>query len=666
MSRLLLYTDLSPSWPWLFATVHANTTMLAEHGITCAAFRYYTEERLPAHNFFWNNFAKHGANATANTRKRLNEISAQLDAGKDVLLMNYAATLEGHRALSRFLQDDPRFAKHDMQILFRLGNSLCFLEQRIRAQLVARTATEALTLVCCLASLSKLVEAVWQQWGRERATLLPDLSASPVPIWNDALAEQLFAWLGCPPPVMPEHTPMHHVFLASWEGRRLALTPEVGYNAWPPLNTGLFMDCLAQVEQGWGTGPVCPRKYRQIVLHEGADDARALEELLQVPCGSLACPEWLATEKELPPGLPLPQDRVRAFVQALPEAERAVLRQRFYNDALVLTPDQQALATALAETGSSVARVGEPVPPATLTVLTMTYNHERYIAACMDSVLAQQTQFPVRHIVLDHHSQDDTPHIIAAYAARHPSIQPVLLSRRVPSLNVSGLFARCRSTYVSICDGDDYFTDPLKLQKQVDYLEQNRDCALCAHPVQVVFEDAKHENYIYPPESELPRGFDAKYPIEQLLQGNFIQTNAVVYRWRFTEGLPEWFRPDITPGDLYWHLLHAELGLIGFMPEIMSVYRRHRNAVYHTAHVSVVEHRRVHGMAELRTYKALDEHFQGKYFDYLAALANGVLTNFLQISINEDDDSLMNAAIKSFPEFGRFFLNSVKIVCQPQ
>ena len=180
--------------------------------------------------------------------------------------------------------------------------------------------------------------------------------------------------------------------------------------------------------------------------------------------------------------------------------------------------------------------------------------------------------------------------------------------------------------------------------------------------MQVVFEDAEHQNYVYPPESGLPQGFDAKYSIEQLFQGNFIQTNSVVYRWRFTDGLPDWFRSALCPGDWYWHLLHAEIGKIGFMPDVMAVYRRHKNAVYYTAHVSVVEHRRKHGMAELGTYKAVDEHFNGKYFEDLASLANGVLANFLQISLNEDDDTLLSSAVEAFPDFGRFFLKSVKVV----
>ena len=145
-----------------------------------------------------------------------------------------------------------------------------------------------------------------------------------------------------------------------------------------------------------------------------------------------------------------------------------------------------------------------------------------------------------------------------------------------------------------------------------------------------------------------------------MLQGNFIQTNAVIYRWRFTGGLPPWFRADLCPGDWYWHLLHAEMGKIGFMPKVMSIYRRHKNAIYHTAHTSVINHRKIHGMQELAMYKAVNEHFNGKYFADLATLANGVLVDFLKISMDKNDDSLLNIATKKFPEFSKYFLESMK------
>ena len=453
-------------------------------------------------------------------------------------------------------------------------------------------------------------------------------------------------------------------------------TPEVRENAWPSLDVGLFMDRLRATERDWGTELVSPLELRQALIREGEADRRALEAFAHVSPGDLDCPGWLNTQAEASSELlyrqPLPAERVAAFAAALPVSVREPLRQRYTTDALLLTQDQRALALALnvpeaaapstppaaAGTGS----IGEPVPPVELTVLTMTYNHEKYIADCMDGVLAQRTDFPVRHIVLDHHSTDETPAIVAAYAERHPSIRPVLLSQHRAFENIMGLFLRCRTKYASLCDGDDYFTDPLKLQKQVDFLERRPHCALCFHPVQVVHADDARPSYVYPPLSRLPRGVREEYYLADLVQENMIQTNSVVYRWRFTDGMPQWFRPDLNPSDWYWHLLHAEMGKIGFLQEVMSVYRRHSHALFYTARVSSLEHRRGRGMDELTLYGVVNGHFHNRYFQRLAAMANTVFLTFLKIYEEEGDRTLLERAEQTFPEFAAHFWRTLDII----
>lgn len=160
----------------------------------------------------------------------------------------------------------------------------------------------------------------------------------------------------------------------------------------------------------------------------------------------------------------------------------------------------------------------------------------------------------------------------------------------------------------------------------------------------------------------LPRGIHEEYYLSDLFRGNFIQTNSVAYRWRFTEGLPEWFREDLCPGDWYWHLLHAETGKIGFLRDVMAVYRRHEKATYAKAFISQTEHRRVHGMKELDAYHAVNEHFKGRYFLPIANLANGVFADFFKMNADGNDDALLNEACRKYPEFSKYFLQSLKIV----
>ncbi len=612
---------------------------------------------------------------------RMEQLKHQVEGSRDVLLMSYTVYLPGYQSFAGLLRQYIDLNRHEIKLVFVVGRPVCFFEQRWRESVKPLTDTLGQQLVERCSALSRLIEEARQEWGEHNVTLLHDVSDSPTVKRHEELAQKLFAVLGCPAPQAPAHLPRHPLFLASQEARRLSRTPEVRDNAWPELDEGLFMDCLSLTERNWGTAPLSPRVLRQRLIQEGADDRRALEDLLQVPCGSLDCPDWLASRPEADFYAPLSDDKLAAFAAALPDGVRVPLRQRFVNDAPLLSDDQKALnkalaavvppaaaiASSLSPSAAAPARrpvIGEPVPPVELTVLTMTYNHKAYIAECMDSVLAQQTAFPVRHLVLDHHSTDGTADIVAAYAAKHPSITPVLLSRRRPAENVMGLFTRCHTKYAALCDGDDYFTDPLKLQKQVDFLESRQHCALCFHPVAVVFEDGEQQPGVFPFLAMLPRGVQEEYYLADLLRRNMIQTNSVVYRWRFRDGMPAWFRPDLCPGDWYWHLLHAEVGKIGFLPEVMSVYRRHKTALYRHAFVNKREHRRLHGMPELATYQAVNEHFKGRYFSRLTALANSVFVDFFEIYLAEDDDSLLNQACEAYPEFAQHFLKSLKLVRQ--
>lgn len=293
-----------------------------------------------------------------------------------------------------------------------------------------------------------------------------------------------------------------------------------------------------------------------------------------------------------------------------------------------------------------------------VSVLTLTRNQASMIAENMESVLAQQTRFPFQHIIVDDGSGDDTPDIISEYAARHPRIiKPILLKRKAPDgENVRALFEQCRSRYAVLCDGDDYFTDPGKLQTQVDFMERNPDCALCFHPVSVVYEDGSPTK-TYPPADLLPGGERLWYTLRDLLISNFIQTNSVMYRWRFQAGLPEWFDPTLIPGDWYWHLLHAETGKIAYLRKPMSAYRRHAASLYALAEKDHVAHRHQHGMHELRTYNVCNAHFHNRYYKDFSRLARGVFADFVQDYLKTKDDGLLQEGIAAAPDFARDFLS---------
>lgn len=292
------------------------------------------------------------------------------------------------------------------------------------------------------------------------------------------------------------------------------------------------------------------------------------------------------------------------------------------------------------------------------TVVTFTYNHEKYIAECIESVAAQRG-CDIEHLIFDDASKDATPRIIAEFADRYPHVKPVLFNRK-PLTTIEPAFQSCRSEYVALCDGDDYFTDPKKLRKQIDLLSGNHDLALCSHYARIVYEDGRPSQTFPDPKTI---GEKSVFTLTDILQGNFMQTCSVMYRWRFRDGLPSWFNPALRPADWYWHVLHAEKGDIGFIPEEMAVYRRHGAAAYATADTNDPKrHFLRHGLRELEVFDELNRHFSGKYRKDFENLAVGVFARLYTHAIESDDDAPFQMAVKLFSGFARNFLEQLAAV----
>lgn len=219
-----------------------------------------------------------------------------------------------------------------------------------------------------------------------------------------------------------------------------------------------------------------------------------------------------------------------------------------------------------------------------IVIACTTYNHEKYIARTLESFLMQKLDEPFAIYIQDDASTDNTQAIIMEYEKKYPQIihaafQKKNLWKKGYSITKYALFPSIHAEYVALCEGDDYFTDTLKLQKQIDFLDAHQDYAICFHPVQVIYDNEK-EDKIFP---DFPDIKDKNtFTLIDLLQKNFIQTNSCMYRWRFNAiDTPQKLIPDnILPCDHFWHLLHAEKGKIGKLDDIMSVYYRHKGGVW--------------------------------------------------------------------------------------
>lgn len=214
-----------------------------------------------------------------------------------------------------------------------------------------------------------------------------------------------------------------------------------------------------------------------------------------------------------------------------------------------------------------------------LSVVVITYNHEKFIEQCINGILKQKTNFPIEIIIGDDCSTDNNQAIITQAVSKNvddlKQIRLLLhdrnLSPQLPGkLNFTTCLDVAQGKYIALCEGDDYWIDPLKLQKQVDFLENNQEYSACFHPVKVWLED-KQELV----EDKITRKVAQITTIDDLIAGNYIHTPSVVYRKR---AYPEWFL-NVSLGDYAIHCLNALDGNIYRLEEEMAVYRVHQSGV---------------------------------------------------------------------------------------
>ena len=205
----------------------------------------------------------------------------------------------------------------------------------------------------------------------------------------------------------------------------------------------------------------------------------------------------------------------------------------------------------------------------------MTYNQAPYIRQCLDGLIRQVTNFSFFAFVHDDCSTDGTADIVKEYADKYPDKIFAIYEEKNQYSSEDDcrgelLKIICRDIpYMAICEGDDYWTDPYKLQKQVDYMEMHSECAICFHPVMVLNQNTGE---IAP---DMLKDVPSETTICDLARiGNYIHTPSVMYRYnpRVIEKMSQLGKLGV--GDYLSHILYAENGSICKLPDYMAVYRQ--------------------------------------------------------------------------------------------
>ena len=220
-----------------------------------------------------------------------------------------------------------------------------------------------------------------------------------------------------------------------------------------------------------------------------------------------------------------------------------------------------------------------------LSICVIAYNHENYVNKCLDSIFSQKVNFSYEIILGEDCSKDKTAELIKGYADKYPTLLKAYLRTKNVGAKSNFLhcFLQCKGEYIIFIEADDYWTNETKLQKQVDFLDQHPHASACFHNAEMVFEDGtdRPTQLINSPNQ---KNWVATTDFLVEKETWFMATAAVMMRRIFVHPLPEWFVHSKS-GDIPMYVILAEQGPIGYLPEVMSVYRKNEGGISMTDHI---------------------------------------------------------------------------------
>lgn len=305
-----------------------------------------------------------------------------------------------------------------------------------------------------------------------------------------------------------------------------------------------------------------------------------------------------------------------------------------------------------------------------VTVVCITYKHEEFIAQALDSFLMQKTNFKFKVFVGEDHGPDGTADIVREYARQYPDIiVPFIREENMGAQhNLIDLCQHATSPYIAFCEGDDYWIDEYKLQKQVDYMEAHPEVRVCGMETEIDAPEDWHLRSWYRKTEDgrliFPNcspGFKVqeRYSVSFLVEHTMPHTSTHFYRWNYDLEIPDWYYEGII-GDFPILMMQTGETDVGLIPEISSVYRINSESIY------FAKDRRAHFLRTrldmVRYLYGLMEYGAEHYKNYPVVVYENRIkletANYLRVLVEEEDTEGIAEFFAKYPQPGRISLSA--------
>ncbi len=263
-----------------------------------------------------------------------------------------------------------------------------------------------------------------------------------------------------------------------------------------------------------------------------------------------------------------------------------------------------------------------------VSISVMVFNHEKYLRRCLDGIVSQKTNFRFEALIHDDASTDASPSIIREYEEKYPDIiKPIYQSEnqysKKTNIHFTYQYPRTQGKYFCLCEGDDFWSDENKLQRQFDSMEAHPECSLCVHRVRGVNEDGTPNGKLFP-DYELKDGIiRGEQMVSDILCGKTYPFHTSSYFYKSeaytTLSEPPEFMKVTRSGDMTRLLYLGNLGDVYFLDEIMSCYRMNSIGSWSSRIKQDLSFRIAHMRGFIASLEKYDEFTNGRYHDLIVA-----------------------------------------------